>query len=240
MNRTRIFGQAQTGASAGNRARALGALALAWLALSGGGAGAATVTVSVQEFRGTYSVRAVLQTEAPPEVAWSVLSDYDHIDTFVGSMRASTSERRPDGRLFVRQVAAVGAFPLHKTVRVNLEVLEEQGRSIAFHDVLGQDFRTYAGAWEIGADSTGTIVQYWLEAAPKTFVPFVGRSMMARGVRDLLAQVGTEIQRRAALEPAPGANGEPAPALRSSRRAEPSSGVDSPSHHDPKIALVDE
>jgi hypothetical protein len=231
MNRTRIFGQAQSGASAGNRARVVLLLMLLLVAsgaradteesaagTAGNAVGAVgAVAVKVQEVQGTYSVRAELRTSATPEVAWNVLSDYDHIDTFVQSMRASTSERRADGQLLVRQIAAVGVFPIHKTVRVDLEVVEVPGHSIAFHDVLGRDFRAYAGAWDIGQDSTGTIVYYWLEAAPKAFVPFVGRRVMAKGVRDLLSQVGSEMQRRAALEETPSKEHPAASTLRSTR-----------------------
>src|SRR5262245_11380318 len=122
MKRTTFFGQEQQGASAGNRARPVLLLALVLLGASSAWAGAeempgdavakaGAVAVSVQEVQGTYSVRAELRTSAKPDVAWNVLSDYDHIDTFVRSMRASTSERRADGQLLVRQVAAVGAFP---------------------------------------------------------------------------------------------------------------------------------
>jgi len=232
MIRNVNFGRAQSGASAGNRARVFGAVAL--LMLWACGAEAGTVTVNVQEVQGTYSVRAELRTSAPPAVVWNVLSDYDHIDTFVTSMRASTSERRADGQLLVRQVAAVGVFPVHKTVHVDLEVIETPGHSIAFHDVLGRDFHAYAGAWDIGADSTATIVYYWLEASPKAFVPLVGRGMMSRGVRDLLTQVGSEIQRRAAIEGAPGSDREPGPPLHSSR------GARSSSDHDRELALTGE
>ena len=186
-------------ASAGNRARVC--LLVLLVTVFVGGAHAAGVTVSVNETQGTYSVRGELVTHAPLAVAWSVLTDYDHISSFVRSMKTSVSEQRPDGRLVVRQVAVAGLFPVRKTVHIELEVSEEAGRSIAFHDVLLRDFHTYAGAWDVTADSSGTRVYYWLEASPKMFVPFAGRSVMTRSARDLLSQVGAEIARRAAAGP---------------------------------------
>ena len=189
-------------ASAGNRARVC---LSAWLLVGlAGSARAEAVTVSVQESDGTYSVSGEFVTDAPPRVAWSVLTDYDRLDAFVGGMRRSRSERDPDGRLVVRQTAAVGIFPLRKVVRVALEIAEDEGSRIVFSDVLKKDFDFYFGEWSLSSEAGGTRVSYQLQAAPKAFVPFVGRGIAGRNARTLLSQVSAEMTRRLDSSPTAG------------------------------------
>ena len=188
-----IFGPSRQLASAVLSARVcLSALLISGLA---GGARADGVTVSVRESQGGYSVRGEFITVASPSLAWSVLTDYDRIDAFVGSMRESSSERR-DGRLVVRQTAAVGVFPVRKVVRVALEIAEEEGSRIVFSDVLKRDFDFYFGEWSLSPEAGGTRVTYRVEAAPRTTVPFVGRGIAGRNARSLLSQVSAEMKRR--------------------------------------------
>ena len=192
-----IFGPSRQLASAVLSARVcLSALLISGLA---GGARADGVTVSVRESQGGYSVRGEFITVASPSLAWSVLTDYDRIDAFVGSMRESSSERR-DGRLVVRQTAAVGVFPVRKVVRVALEIAEEEGSRIVFSDVLKRDFDFYFGEWSLSPEAGGTRVTYRVEAAPRTTVPFVGRGIAGRNARSLLSQVSAEMKRRSSAK----------------------------------------
>ena len=85
-------------------------------------------TVSVE---GRSAVRDVLghfDVPVPLSVAWSVLTDYDHIADFVGSMRASAVESRGDGELTVRQEAVAGVFPFRRVARLLLRVREHPRR----------------------------------------------------------------------------------------------------------------
>src|SRR5215470_5542316 len=154
--------QSKQAASAGNRARGLLVLLLlpAWLAA----ARADQVNVTVEDSHGRYTVAGELVTIAPPSVAWSVLTDYDHISAFVSSMKTSVAERSDDGRTIVRQAAAAGIFPVRKVVHVALEVREDPERLLVFRDVSGNDFSTYEGEWQMAGDSTGTRIWYRLQA----------------------------------------------------------------------------
>jgi ribosome-associated toxin RatA of RatAB toxin-antitoxin module len=136
------------------------------------------------------------------EAAWDVLSDYDHIPSFVSSMVSSHAERKADGRLLVHQTAVGGVFLLRRRMEVVLETHEEPGRRIAFRDVLAKDFESYAGAWGIAADSAGVQVTYRLEVEPRSAI---ARTFCRRTLRhtaeDLLAQVRAEMMRRARTGP---------------------------------------
>ena len=114
-------------------------------------------------------------------------------------MKQSVVEERKGARLHVRQQAIIGVFPMRRTARLLLDVLERRPERIEFRDLLNEDFRSYRGAWDILGDSAGTSVAYSLDVIPKTAVPsWLARGMMRRSAEQLLAQVRAEVERRAA------------------------------------------
>src|SRR5436309_11612523 len=68
------------------------------------------VTVALDDSAHACRVSGGFMAPVSIEVAWDVLTDYDHIDRFVRSMISSHAERRPDGSVSVRQVAIGGVF----------------------------------------------------------------------------------------------------------------------------------
>lgn len=168
------------------------------LSLFAAAAPAGEITLTVEHREGAYSVRGRFATSAPMDVVWAVLSDYENIGAFVESMKQSTIEKRSGARLQVRQQAVVGVFPMRRKARLLLDVLERPPERIEFRDVLGQDFHSYQGAWDLAGDSTETKVAYSLDVAPKTMAPrWLGRGMISHSAQDLLRQVRDEIERRA-------------------------------------------
>ncbi len=147
----------------------------------------------------------------PDSIAWSVLTDYAHISRFVHSMRSSTVERREGDRLLVRQEAVGGVLFFRRRVRVLLEIHEEAGRRISFHDVSGQDFHSYSGVWRIARVGSGTRVDYELATDPRASLPkSMYRGILRNMVQDLLDQVRSEMLRRSGALGAAGPGG-PAP-----------------------------
>lgn len=144
------------------------------------------------------SVHGTFVAPISSKVAWSVLSDYDHIPQFVSSMVSSHAERPSDGRLLVHQTAVGGVFIVRRRMQVVLETHEVHGRRITFHDVLAKDFESYVGEWGIAADSSGTRVSYRLEAEPRgSFARAFCRRTLHHTAQDLLEQVRAEMMRRA-------------------------------------------
>jgi hypothetical protein len=190
----------RAGRPAHRRMDRCGWLVMALLALSSRPAGAAEVAVVVQQSHGSYHVHGAFTVDVPTEVAWSVLADYEHIGEFVKSVRESRWVTAADGSRVLRQDAIAGMFPFRRSIRVELALLEDPERRIAFRDVLGRDFRRYAGAWTLTTNPTGTSVAYDLEAEPRSNAPgFMGRSVMAHSAGDLLRQVRAEMLRRAGV-----------------------------------------
>ena len=137
---------------------------------------------------------------APSSIAWNVLTDYDSIARFVTSMRSSHIVGRSDDTLFVDQQAVGRLFLFSHRLHTSLRIEEQPQTRIRFEDLLGRDFHSYRGEWRIEPGGAGTTVTYRLEADPSFPIPdFVARGLFRSTARELLSQVRTEIERRAAL-----------------------------------------
>ena len=170
----------------------------ALLAHAGGAAAASAPSVTVTSHAGSYEVRGVFSTRAPLPIVWQVLTDYDHIGSFVSSMSRSEVLSRSGDTLRVRQAADVRAFGVHRTAHLMLAVLERPHYRIEFTDISGEDFSSYVGAWSLRAGPDSTVVSYSLDAAPHASAPrWISRGIMSHMTSELLSQVRTEIEKRA-------------------------------------------
>lgn len=176
-------------------------LVLAALALVGAPRGlrADDMAVEIDNAAAGCMVRGTFETRVPDSVAWAVLTDYDHISRFVSSMRSSEVVQRHGDSLVVRQQAVGGLWFIHRRMNVVLEIRQVLKLAILFHDVSGQDFKSYAGAWRLVRDGDELHVQYELAAEPRLAVPKgLCRGVLRRTALELLTEVRTEMTRRAA------------------------------------------
>jgi carbon monoxide dehydrogenase subunit G len=154
--------------------------------------------VMIENAKGSCRVRGSFLVSATVEIAWAVLTDYDHIGEYVRSIRASRMERQADGRSLLRQETVATALFMRRRVDVLLALQESPRARIAFHDELKEDFDSYAGEWRITPGSAGTRVDYELAAEPRgVLARTFCRGAMRSGARELLEQVRTEMLRRA-------------------------------------------
>lgn len=186
-------------AGASNRARCI----VAALALMSGAASAESdeITVELDDSTRACGVQGSFIVPVSGEVAWAVLTDYDHIAGFVTSMVSSRAERRSDGSLRVHQVAtgSVMGGVVRRRVHVELDTREEPPRRIAFTDVLGKDFSFYVGEWlVVPMPDTGAVyVTYRLTAEPHGAIARAFcRGALRKTARQLLEQVRAEMLRR--------------------------------------------
>ena len=163
-----------------------------------GFAHASDVEITLDDTSGDCRVQGSFVAPVSRDVAWEVLADYDSIGQFVRSVRKSQVERQPDGRLLVRQEAVGGVFVFRRRMQVLLEIQEDFRTRIRFRDILGKDFRSYAGEWRITAELGGTRVVYEVAAEPRSAVArALCRGSLRNAARDLLEQVRSEMIRRA-------------------------------------------
>jgi len=165
-------------------------------------ASAGDVAVTLSSGRGSCGVQGTFAAAVPVGVAWQVLTDYDSLGRFVHSIETSRLERKPDGRLLVRQNAVGGVMLIHRHVSVLLALDEEPNRRIGFRDILGKDFESYVGEWRLSADSTVTRIDYRLDAEPRGLLARAFcRGALRNTAQQLLAEVRNEMIRRARKAP---------------------------------------
>jgi ribosome-associated toxin RatA of RatAB toxin-antitoxin module len=173
-------------------------LVIAWTAASGGGA-----TSSPQPpMPGRFVVDASFHVDAPAAAAWAVLTDYDHLSSFVPSMKSSRVVERTGPQAIVEQQARGNFLVFRRTVRIRLRVDETYPTRIAFADTARKDFDTYVGEWTLRPDPGGVSVSYHLEALPSGSVPrWLVRKVLKESAADLIDRVRREIERRKNLSP---------------------------------------
>jgi hypothetical protein len=176
-------------------------IALALLLL-GSGISVPQGPVAVQEQRvdgGIYQVEGSfdLGRGISGEVAWNVLSDYDHLGRFISSIQESAVRRRQGHDVLLEQRGTGKGLLALEPFRVLLHVHELPERQIDFHDVLHRDFDVYEGSWNLKESPAGLQVVYRLWAKPHRKLPgFLGKPLFEEGAADLLDELRAEIVRR--------------------------------------------
>lgn len=164
------------------------------------GRDAEPIVVRLERGADGLEIEARYRLHAAPATAWDVLTDYEGITRFVHSMRESRVVARGPDFVMVEQSAVGRLFLFRKNLRTRLRVHEEPPRSIRFEDELGRDFDTYRGAWRIEDAGNEIVIVYRLTVRPAFGMPgALARGAFRRAVRELMAEVGVEIERRARL-----------------------------------------
>jgi ribosome-associated toxin RatA of RatAB toxin-antitoxin module len=175
---------------------AAGALALSW-ASDRDERREVSLTLT-EERQGAYRLEGGFYVEVSCQTVWEVLTDYDRIDEFVSSMKASAVKEVKEGRILLEQVAFGRVLIFSKEIHVLLEVHEEPMSRIAFEDVLHKDFKFYAGSWALEEISDGCRVRYQLQATPDFSAPnFIVKEIFMETAKNLLEEVRLEIGKRA-------------------------------------------
>lgn len=151
----------------------------------------------VNEDNGIHRLEGHFNVNASTQAVWNTLSDYDHLNTFVSSIKSSR-RTEPDGSGSLVEQTMVGkAGIFHKRIQLTLLINEVAGKEIAFRDISKKSFKHYKGAWVIESMGDEITVRYTLSAAPDFFSPdFIAVPAFKRTVRDLLNEVCAEIIRR--------------------------------------------
>jgi hypothetical protein len=190
-----------------SRCACLASLVLAWLPAAASERRVlpdtrSQVVVSLADSaEGTVQLEGRFTASASSAIAWSVLTDYDHIQDFVSSMRVSRVRCRGNGFLLVEQESVGKALFFQRTFRLLLEVREEPRRSIAFEDVSRSSFERYEGSWSMQDAPGGVVVNYRLTAKGGFMAPgFVMRGASRKMVGELLNQVRTEMMVRSRVK----------------------------------------
>src|SRR5271170_2808267 len=119
-----------------------GLMVAACVALScGAGFAADAVSLAFQEKDHVYDINGTFFVDAEPSVVWDVLTGYEHIPRFVGSLKKSHVEENLGPYHFLLEQEFEGGFLFFtKRVKVLLDVHEVWYQAIQFTDIDRKDF----------------------------------------------------------------------------------------------------
>jgi len=158
------------------------------------------VDVSAASRGGQVTVTASADLQADPATAWAVITDYDHLASFIPYMHSSKVVQRDGDRLLVDQAGELSLLFFRQPIEVRLEVLEMPERSVDAHAV-GGNLRAMQGRYLIEPLPSGELRLSYSGGLTPAFQlpPLVGnvvvRMVLARQFQALVA----EIVRRDAL-----------------------------------------
>lgn len=166
----------------------------------GAGLAAEPVSMTIQSQNGVFKLDGSFTVQADPSVIWDVLTAYEQIPRFVGSLKKShVTEDLGVYHFLLEQEFEGGFLFFTKRIDVLLDIHETWQKRIDFADTAHKDFKLYQGCWDLKTvDGNRQEITYILEAQPNFDAPFMG-DFMNGGAKDLLESVRKEILRRQVL-----------------------------------------
>ena len=153
--------------------------------------------VKVQRRGETIVIDVEATAPGSPSEAWSVLTDYDHMASFISNLTASkVVERRNDNLLEVMQAGrtqvAFMSFGFQAVRAVELVPMREIRSSL-----VSGDFKAYASTTSIAPTPSGTLIVHHGEYVPKAWLPpMIGTAIIERETKRQYQEFIAEIERR--------------------------------------------
>lgn len=180
-------------------------LAALLLALAAAGARADNVSVETQRHDGgALQVVCRAQLDAPAELAWQTLTDYDHLADFVPGMQRSRVLSRNGPLAVVEQVGMARFLFVSIPIEVTLATTERPPDAIEARMTKG-NLKRLEGVYRIEPRAGGGVRVSWnglIEA--DSMPPLIGELLMRSAIEDQFRGMVREIERRDALRRARG------------------------------------
>lgn len=179
--------------------RTLPNLLAAFLALQAAVAlGADDLWVDVDRNGSTFAVHAVATVAAPISTVWQVLTDYDHLASFIPGLSRSVVQTRDADRVVVEQRGEARFLVFSYPIEVRLEIIESPTDSIVSRSIEG-NLKRMQGRYELRKAAGGIQLRYSGELEPDFRLPPVIGSLAVRTmVEEQFGAMVAEIERRAA------------------------------------------
>ena len=178
----------------------LGALCGALLLACVGGARAAD-KVSVEATRRDEALEVVCRAivDAPLDLVWQTLTDYNRLAEFIPGMRRSRVVERRGALAIVEQLGDAGFLFLTFPIEVTLASTERPPHVLEVSMLKG-NLKRLEGAYRIEPQADGRILLIWngtVEAM--SMPPLLGELVMRSNIEDQFRGMVREIERREAL-----------------------------------------
>lgn len=144
-------------------------------------------------------VDVTLLLDAPVDIVWQVITDYQHAAQFISNLRSSSEKKIGPNKLQVEQVGRVGWNALNvdiKTVyHVNLNLIDKKIQSVA----VAGDLKMVSMFTQLHTKPNGsTLLEYTLTTDPARWAPLViAEELLVRNARQSFADLKREILKRA-------------------------------------------
>ncbi len=152
--------------------------------------------VNVQRSGGSFTVDTSMFTPVPPALAWAVLTDFDHMGSFIPNLTSSQVLERGDAMLKVAQkgVARYGFFSANfESIR---EISLSPQREIRAHNV-GGNVKRMESVMQLQAEGSGTRLHYHAEVQPGFwFPPLIGPALVRHETAEQFSAMLREMVRR--------------------------------------------
>lgn len=145
---------------------------------------------------GMIQVQAQVFAPAPPEVAWGVLTDYEHLAAFVPDMTSSRVVSAPGEPVRVEQKGSTSFLLFSFPLEVVFEIEAVSSRELRFRAIAG-NLHDMTGAYRLEAADSGTRIHYETRFRPDFWVPpLVSTGIMRREIKRQFDGLVREIARR--------------------------------------------
>lgn len=159
--------------------------------------------VEVERVESVIRITAAIEAGAPPELCYSVLTDFDHLADFLPGLRSSRIVVRSGEPPRLRQVGRPVLGLSSLAVDVTLAFTLDPPREFTFTQVAG-NLRQMRGAWHVAGDAIHCVINYRAEIEPNVWVPpLIGPLLIKQQVHRQIDALVAEIHRRAQAAPIP-------------------------------------
>jgi carbon monoxide dehydrogenase subunit G len=142
-----------------------------------------------------------LHLDAPIEIVWQVITDYQNSAKFISSLKSSSETPLAPNKLQVEQVGRVGWNALNVEIKtiyhVQLNPIEKKIQSVA----VGGDLKRVSMFTQLHAKAGGgTLLEYTVTTDPARWAPLlVAEELLKRNAHQSFADLKREILRRSAI-----------------------------------------
>jgi carbon monoxide dehydrogenase subunit G len=142
-----------------------------------------------------------LHLDAPIEIVWQVITDYQNSAKFISSLKSSSETPLAPNKLQVEQVGRVGWNALNVEIKtiyhVQLNPIEKKIQSVA----VGGDLKRVSMFTQLHAKAGGgTLLEYTVTTDPARWAPLlVAEELLKRNAHQSFADLKREIVRRSAI-----------------------------------------
>ena len=160
--------------------------------------GADDLWVDVDRNGSSFAVHAMATVAAPISTVWEVLTDYDHLASFIPGLSRSAVQAREANRVVVEQKGEARFLVFSYPIEVRLEVLESPTDSIVSR-AIGGNLKRMQGRYELRNAAGGIQLRYSGALEPDFGLPpIIGTLAVRTMVEEQFGAMVAEIERRAA------------------------------------------